>query len=111
MKLKTGLLLCLMAAAALSVSSAWQSLNRGVGAALPEEVAARFVGRENSAAYFLRDTDGYVAVYGSRREREALAVTGIETARLRAADRLLLKKGIPVSDAGELLELLEDLGS
>ncbi|MBQ9685770.1 MAG: hypothetical protein IJV41_04360 [Oscillospiraceae bacterium] len=111
MKLKLTLLLCLMSVAAFCVGGAWRSLNRSQAAALPEEVAARFVGREDSAAYFLRDSSGYVAVYGGRRERTPLVVTKIETAALRGTDRLLLQKGIPVSDGGELLLLLEDLGS
>ena len=74
-------------------------------------MAARFVGREEGAAYFLRDSGGYVAVFAGRRGREPVRVTAIETARLRAADKLLLKKGIPAENGGELLQLLEDLGS
>ena len=62
MKIKAALLLCLMSAAALSISGAYRSLHRIAGPVLPEEVAARFVGRENGAEYFLRDRDGYVAV-------------------------------------------------
>ena len=111
MKLKAALLLCLMSAAAFSVSGAYRSLHRGAVQHIPEEIAARFAGREADAAYFLRDDSGYVAVYGGRREREPLKVTAIETDSLRAADRMLLSQGIPVSDAGELLQLLEDLGS
>lgn len=111
MKIKTALLLCLMSAAALSVCGAWRSLHRVTGPILPEEVAARFVGREADAEYFLRDLDGCIAVFPDRRSREPLKVTKIETARLRQADRLLLKDGIPAGDDGELLHLLEDLGS
>ncbi len=111
MKIKTALLLCLMSAAALSLCGAWRSLHRITGPILPEEVAARFVGREADAAYFLREADGYVAVYSDRRSREPLRVTPIETARLRQTDRLLLRDGIPADDSAELLYLLEDLGS
>ena len=111
MRIKTALLLCLMSRAALSSCGAYRSLHRVGGPVIPEEVAARFVGREEGAAYFLRDSGGYVAVFPGRRAREPMRVTGIETARLRAADRLLLKKGIPADDSGELLLLLEDLGS
>ena len=50
-------------------------------------------------------------MFSGRRAREPVRITGIETARLRTADRLLLKKGIPADDSGELLLLLEDLGS
>ena len=111
MKLKAALLLCLMSAAAFSVSGAYRSLHRSAVQSIPEEIAARYAGRESDAAYFLRDASGYVAVFGGRREREPLKVTAIETDSLRAADRMLLSRGIPVSDAGELLQLLEDLGS
>jgi len=111
MKIRAALLLCLMSAAALSVCGAYRSLNRTARPVLPEEVAARFVGREEDAAYFLRESDGYVAVYEGGRGKEPLRVTGIETALLRGTDRLLLKQGIPVTDGGELLALLEDLGS
>ena len=111
MKLKSALLLCLMAAAVLAVGGAWRSLHRTGTPALPEEIAARFAGREESAAYYLRDDEGRVAVYEGRRGREKLAVTAIETANLRLTDRTLLRRGIPVTDADELLRLLEDLGS
>lgn len=111
MKIKTALLLCLMSAAALSLCGAWRSLHRITGPILPEEVAARFVGREADAEYFLRENDGYIAVFSGKRAREPVQVTGIETSRLRMTDRLLLKGGIPAGDSGELLHLLEDLGS
>ena len=111
MKLKVALLLCLMSAAAFSVSGAYRSLHRVTAQAVPAEIAARFAGRESDAQYFLRDAGGHVAVYGGKREREPLTVTAIETSGLRAADRLLLRSGIPVGDGAELLQLLEDLGS
>lgn len=111
MKIKTALLLCLMSAAALSLCGAWRSLHRIAGPILPEEVAARFVGREADAEFFLRDKEGYVAVFAGPRAKEPVKITPIETARLRGTDRLLLKEGIPAADNGELLRLLEDLGS
>ncbi len=111
MKIRAALLLCLMSAAALSLCGAYRSLNRAPLPTLPEEVAARFVGREDGAEYFLREYGGYVAVFSGGRGREPLRVTGIETALLRRTDRLLLEKGIPVQSGGELLLLLEDLGS
>lgn len=111
MKIKTALLLCLMSAAALALCGAYRSLQRIGGPSLPEEVAARFVGRDEDAAFFLREAEGYVAVFTDRREREPVRRTQIEADGLRAADRLLLQKGIPAGDSTELLELLEDLGS
>ena len=66
----------------------------------------------NSAAeYFLKNCDGFVAVYRSTKGRAPESVTAIEIAGLRAADRAMLERGIPVSDRQELLELLEDFGS
>ena len=111
MKLKTALLLCLMSAAALSVCGAYRSLHRVGGPSLPEEVAARFVGREEDAAFFLREQEGYVAVFAGRREREPIRRTDIDATLLRDTDRLLLRSGIPAGDSTELLCLLEDLGS
>ena len=111
MKIKAALLLCLMSAAAFSFSGAYRSLHRITGPVLPEEVAARFVGRGEGAEYYLRDKDGYIAVFAGSRSREPVRVTDIETARLRSADKLLLRDGIPAADSGELLHLLEDLGS
>ena len=98
-KIKSVLLLCLMAGAAMAVNGAWHSIHRGqAAAALPAELTVRFAGRED-AAYILRDLGGYVAVYEGRK------------ACLRASDRRLLKEGIPAADSRELLGLLEDLGS
>jgi hypothetical protein len=111
MKIKAALLLCLMSAAVLALCGAWRSLHRIGGPALPEEVAARFVGREEGAEFFLRESGGYVAVFGGRRSREPMRVTPIEAEHLRETDRLLLREGIPAHDSGELLHLLEDLGS
>ena len=109
--MKAVLLLCLISAATLSLCGAYRSLHRTAGPTLPEEIAARFVGREADAAYILRDSAGYVAVFDGPRSREPLQITRIETAGLRGTDRQLLKKGISVSDEDELLLLLEDLGS
>lgn len=111
MKIKAALLLCLMAAAVFSLFGAYRSLHRGAGPVLPEELTARFVGLDDGAEFFLRDSGGYLAVFAGARGREPLRVTEIETKRLRAADRQLLRQGLPAADAGELLQLLEDLGS
>ena len=111
MKIKAALLLCLIAAAVFSLFGAYRSLHRGAGPLLPEELTARFVGLDDGAEYFLRDSGGYVAVFAGAREREPLRVTEIETKRLRAADKELLRQGIPAADGDELLVLLEDLGS
>ena len=106
-----GLLVCLMAAAVLTVCGAYRSIRRAPAAAVPEEIYARFRGGERSAEYYLRACDGYVAVYSGGRARSPVAVTNIETGELRRTDRALLETGIPVTDRTELLFLLEDLGS
>lgn len=110
-KIKAALLLCLMSAAGLSVNAAWQDIRRGqLPTQLPTELTVRFAGRED-AAWYLRESEGRVAVFEGRKAREPAAVTPIETASLRAADRQLLADGIPAADTAELLALLEDLGS
>lgn len=109
-KIKAAILLCLMSAAAYSVCGAYRSIHRPGSDSLPEELSARFeIGQ--AAEYYLKNENGYIAVYESRRARSPLSVTGIEISVLRNADRMLLNRGIPVKDAAELLELLEDLGS
>jgi len=110
MRIKAAVLLCLLSASAYSVCGAYRSIHRHADAALPEELSARFES-DTEAEYYLRDSGGYIAVFESRRAREPLSVTAIETGVLRDTDRLLLSRGIPVQDLSELLELLEDLGS
>ncbi len=110
LKLRIALMTCLVAAAAFTAAEAFRSIVPEK-TAIPEEVYARFRGREEDAEYFLRPCQGYVAVYGSQREKEPVSVTDIELANLRSADRAMVQKGIPVADQRELLSLLEDLGS
>ena len=109
-RIKAAILLCLMSAAAYSVCGAYRSMHRPEQNSLPEELSARFTS-EAQAEYYLRDSEGHVAVFKNKRSREPLSVTAIETSFLRDTDRLLLSRGIPVKDAAELLALLEDLGS
>ena len=85
LKIKTGLLLCLMSAAVCSCLAAYRSMHFS-SSAVPEEIYAQFMD-------------------------SALTVTPIETACLRTADRAMLRGGIPVESEDELLMLLEDLGS
>lgn len=109
-KIRIGLLTCLVAAAAYSSLAAYRSIAPS-GDGVPEEVYARFEGREEDAQFFLRSFGDFVAVYGGRREKEPVSVTKIELDNLRSADRAMVKKGIPAADQAELLRLLEDLGS
>ena len=107
LKFRAGLLAALSAAAVYTGARACRSLRD----ALPAEIYARYSSREESAEYFLKNCDGFVAVYRSTKGRAPESVTAIEIAGLRAADRAMLERGIPVSDRQELLELLEDFGS
>lgn len=111
LKIRVGLLICLVAAAAMTGYSAYSSIRHSASYAVPEEVYAQFKGCESNAEFYLRSCNGYVAVYSGGRERSPMTITDIEIADLRGADKALLANGIPVSDRMTLLYLLEDLGS
>ena len=91
MKIRAALLLCLMSAAALSLCGAYRSLNRAPLPTLPEEVAARFVGREDGAEYFLRAYGGYVAVFSGGRGRIELQFDGYDICH--NAEEVIAAKG------------------
>lgn len=77
---------------------------------IPVEIYALYQAKSGRAQYLLREKDGRIAVYKSGQNRPEM-LTDIETAVLRRADRAMLTKGIPAEDLGEVLSLLEDLGS
>lgn len=110
-KLKLALLTVLTAAAVYTGSEAARSLRPTTHDALPTEIYARYSSREESAKFFLKNCDGFVAVYAGTKGRTPETVTSIEISSLRGADRAMLERGIPVADRQELLELLEDFGS
>ncbi len=110
LKLRIALMSCLLAAAAFTAAEAYRSIVPKK-TDIPQEVYAQFLGREEEAEYFLRPSQGYVAVYRGKRDKTPESVTDIEISGLRDTDRALLQQGIPVSDRRELLALLEDLGS
>ena len=109
-KVKAAILLCLVSTAAYSVCGAYKSMQRSSSFSLPEELSARLEA-QNGAEFFLRESEGFVAVFESKKGRTPLSVTAIETSQLRNTDRQLLRRGIPVMNTAELLSLLEDLGS
>lgn len=111
LRLRIALLLVLAAAAAFAGGEAWRSLRAPEDANLPHEIYDAYAARAEDALYYLRESEGRVAVYETKRGREPLRVTGIELRSLRAADRAMVKAGIPVLSRQELLSLLEDLGS
>lgn len=111
LRIRIGLLVCLSLAAVFTGMEALKTLRPPTADALPETVYAKFGERSESAEFYLKSSGGYVAVFAGQREREPVTVTAIEVSGLRAADRAMLERGIPVGDKKELLELLEDLGS
>lgn len=74
LKIKTGLLLCLMSAAVCSCLAAYRSMHFS-SSAVPEEIYAQFMDSAPLAEYYLRDSSGHVAVFSSRRDKTPLAVT------------------------------------
>lgn len=111
LKIKAALLLCLMAAAALTASEAWRTLKVDKAKGVPGEIYEKILSDGEEAEYFLRESGGFVAVFRGEKDKTPMTVTGIETSVLRKADRAMLELGIPVSDGQALLMLLEDLGS
>ncbi len=111
LRLRIALLLVLAAAAAFAGGEAWRSLRAPEDGDLPHEIYDAYAAREEDALYYLRESEGRVAIFETKRGREPLRVTGIELRCLRAADRAMVRAGIPVLSRQELLSLLEDLGS
>lgn len=111
MRIRIALLLLLSAGAMYTGAEALRSIQPPKPDTLSEELSARLAHKEAGARYYLRDCDGYVAVYADSRGRSPMSVTAIEISGLRHTDKVLVERGIPVSDRVELLELLEDLGS
>ncbi len=111
LRLRIALLMVLAAAAAFTGAEAWRGLRPREDAHLPHEIYDAYAASAESAMYYLRESEGRVAVYETERARKPLDVTEIELCCLRAADRAMVKAGIPVLSRQELLTLLEDLGS
>jgi len=63
-----------------------------------------------TAAYILKEQDGYVAVFSSNGSK-LLEQTAIPVSSLRQADRTLLETGIAADSRETLLMLLEDFNS
>lgn len=111
LRFRLGMLLCLMAAAMISLYTAYSSITQAADSRVPQEIYESFLKAGNDAEYYLRPCDGYVGIYSGSRGKTPLTVTEIELSNLRSADRALISKGIPVADSASLLSLLEDLGS
>ena len=63
-----------------------------------------------TAAYILKERNGYVAVFSSN-NKQLLEMTAIPVSSLRRADRALLQDGITADSREALLLLLEDFNS
>ena len=109
MGIKTALLCMMIVLAAVSAWGAVKTVRRSEDP-IPAEIYAGFCAKSGRAQYLLREEGGVVTVYRSG-ENRAERVTEIETAALRRSDRAMLRRGIPAENLGEVLLLLEDLGS
>lgn len=104
MKRKSRIVIAALTAALVSVIAA-------AAFTLPEQPSpVQPVAEEAAEDYYLRDCDGYIAVYRGS-SSTPLDITDIETATLNDTDINLLRSGIPAHSRNELLMLLEDLGS
>ena len=107
---KLGVLALLVIGAAASGTAAVRSFAAADRAEPePPQVEERFTDY-GSAAYILKESGGYVAVFSSNDSRTVL-VTDIPVSSLRQADQTLLRTGIAAADREAVLALLEDLGS
>lgn len=98
--------------AACAVWSAAAAVSGITGGTHAKEPAGELVwpGDADEAEFFVREYDGCVAVFAAGESRP-VTMTDIDVRSLREADRTLLNAGLPCADRGEVLELLEDLGS
>lgn len=111
LRIRAALLVLLALCATYTAMEAFKSL-RPAGQNIPsEEMLSAMFGAGDEVEFYLKNCDGYVAVYSGLGTRRPDRVTAIETSGLRLTDRAMLERGIPVSDRERLLELLEDLGS
>lgn len=102
------LLGCLIVTAAAMGTAAVKSISADAGNNTPPEKAEYASAQDE--AYYLRDWEGYVAVFRGGEDKPA-ELTDIETATLNNVDREKLARGIPAAGKAELLSLLEDFSS
>ena len=111
LRLRIALLMCAAAAAVFAGTEAYRSLRPEEKKIIPEEIYARYAAGAENAQFFLKNSDGYIAVYEKERDKKPMVITSIELSCLRSVDKAMIEAGLPVSDRWELLQLLEDLGS
>ncbi|MBQ3009789.1 MAG: hypothetical protein IJD81_01210 [Oscillospiraceae bacterium] len=107
---KLTLLSLLMLSAVLCMAATAQSfLMRAAAEKSFPAVEEKYTSFE-TAAYILREQDGYVAVFSSNGS-QLLETTAIPVSTLREADRYLLESGIAADSRETMLKLLEDFNS
>ena len=106
---KTGILCALAVMSVMSGAAAVKSLDKGAAdnGPLPAEVNAA----DDVPEFYLRECEGYIAVFAGKSSDTPLRITDIETVTLTDTDRALLRNGIAAGDKTQLLKLLEDLSS
>lgn len=110
LKRKITLLTALVIAAVLCMYATAQSfLRREASEKILPVVEEKYTSYD-TAAYILKEQDGYVAVFSSNGQ-QLIEKTGIPVRSLRQADQTLLESGITADSHEALLSLLEDLNS
>lgn len=110
LKRQLTILSLLVLGAALSITATVQSFRRPAAAENIFPTVEKMYTSFDTAAYILKEQDGYVAVFSSN-PNQLVEITAIPVSTLASADRALLKNGITAKDRQALLRLLEDLNS
>ena len=108
-KIRSAALCGLAALSLLSGTAAVKSIDREEGK--NDTLIADSTPVQSAAQYYLRECEGYIAVFSDLSSDTPLSVTDIETVTLTDADRDLLKNGIAAENKTELIKLLEDFNS
>lgn len=110
LKRQLTILSLLVVAALLSMTATAHSFLQREAAEKFSPAAEEKYSSYQTAAYILKEQDGYVAVFSSNADR-LLEMTAIPVSTLGRTDRALLESGITAADRQALLRLLEDLNS
>ena len=110
MKRKLTLLSLLMLSALLCSAATMQSFRMQAAARKTFPTVEEKYTSYDTAAYILKEENGYVAVFSSKDSR-MLELTSIPVSTLRKTDRILLETGIAADSRESLLKLLEDFNS
>lgn len=72
--------------------------------------AAHITDIADAGGYVVKEYNGKIAVFTRDFSEEPAVVTEHETALLRAVDKAMLQKGVPLATYEEVLHLIEDFG-